>query len=78
VSLLRCVLCGNLPRWGLFGKHEELENLASYLISDQSEFITANSSPWTAVPSSKAQAQSMPWAIRFTDEQWKAIKPKKT
>ena len=63
---------------GRFGKHEELENLAAYLISDQSEFINGEFITMDGGALLQGAGSFNAMGDSLTDEQWKAIKPKKT
>jgi NAD(P)-dependent dehydrogenase (short-subunit alcohol dehydrogenase family) len=62
---------------GRFGKHEELENLAAYLISDQSEFINGEFITMDGGALLQGAGSFNAMGDSLTDEQWKAIKPKK-
>lgn len=62
---------------GRFGKHEELENLAAFLISDQSEFINGEFITMDGGALLQGAGSFNPMGDSLTDEQWKAIKPKK-
>lgn len=62
---------------GRFGKHEELENLASYLVSDQSEFINGEFITMDGGALLQGAGSFNAMGDSLTDEQWKAIKPKK-
>ena len=63
---------------GRFGKHEELENLAAYLISDQSEFINGEFITMDGGALLQGAGSFNAMGDSLTNEQWKAIKPKKT
>ena len=63
---------------GRFGKHEELENLAAYLISDQSEFINGEFITMDGGALLQGAGSFNAMGDSLTGEQWKAIKPKKT
>ncbi len=60
---------------GRFGKHEELENLAAYLISDQSEFINGEFITMDGGTLLQGAGSFNAMGDSLTDEQWKAIKP---
>jgi NAD(P)-dependent dehydrogenase (short-subunit alcohol dehydrogenase family) len=60
-----------------FGKHEELENLAAFLVSDQSEFINGEFITMDGGALLQGAGSFNPMGDSLTDEQWKAIKPKK-
>jgi NAD(P)-dependent dehydrogenase (short-subunit alcohol dehydrogenase family) len=62
---------------GRFGKHEELENLAAFLISDQSEFINGEFITMDGGALLQGAGSFNQMGDSLTDEQWKAIKPKK-
>src|SRR5205085_11396282 len=63
---------------GRFGKHEELENLAAFLVSDQSEFINGEFITMDGGALLQGAGSFNAMGDSLTDEQWKAIKPKKT
>ena len=63
---------------GRFGTHEELANLAAFLVSDQSgyvngDFIVMDGGEWL-----KGAAEFSHLGDLLTDAQWEAMKPKKT
>jgi NAD(P)-dependent dehydrogenase (short-subunit alcohol dehydrogenase family) len=62
---------------GRFGKHEELENLAAFLVSDQSEFINGEFITMDGGALLQGSGSFNQMGDSLTDEQWKAIKPKK-
>ncbi|HEV3036909.1 MAG TPA: SDR family oxidoreductase [Candidatus Angelobacter sp.] len=62
---------------GRFGKHEELENLAAFLISDQSEFINGEFIVMDGGALLQGAGSFNQMGDSLTDEQWKAIKPQK-
>ena len=62
---------------GRFGTHEELENLAAFLVSDQSEFINGEFITMDGGALLQGAGSFNPMGDSLTDEQWKAIKPKK-
>ena len=63
---------------GRFGKHEELENLAAFLISDQSEFINGEFITMDGGALLQGAGSFNQMGDSLTDEQWQAIKPKKS
>ncbi|HXA86467.1 MAG TPA: SDR family oxidoreductase [Candidatus Dormibacteraeota bacterium] len=62
---------------GRFGTHEEFENLAAFLISDQSEFINGEFITMDGGALLQGAGSFNAMGDMLTDEQWKAIKPKK-
>jgi NAD(P)-dependent dehydrogenase (short-subunit alcohol dehydrogenase family) len=62
---------------GRFGTHEELANLAAFLVSDQSgyingDFVVMDGGEWLQGAGEFSHLGEL-----FTDEQWEAIKPRK-
>jgi len=63
---------------GRFGTHEELANLAAFLVSDQSgyingDFVVMDGGEWLQGASEFSHLGDL-----LTEEQWQAMKPKKT
>src|SRR5258708_33205388 len=62
---------------GRFGTHEELENLAAFLVSDKSEFINGEFITMDGGALLQGAGSFNQMGDSLSDEQWKAIKPKK-
>jgi NAD(P)-dependent dehydrogenase (short-subunit alcohol dehydrogenase family) len=62
---------------GRFGTHEELETLAAFLVSDQSEFINGEFITMDGGALLQGAGSFNAMGDKLTNEQWKAIKPKK-
>ena len=65
------------PRLGRTGRHDELVNLAAYLMADQSEYITGeviciDGGKWRG-----GAGQFTAVGDPMTDDDWEAMKPKK-
>jgi NAD(P)-dependent dehydrogenase (short-subunit alcohol dehydrogenase family) len=62
---------------GRFGTHEELANLAAFLVSDQSGYINGHQVVMDGGEWLKGSSEFSHLGDLFTEEQWQAIKPKK-
>jgi NAD(P)-dependent dehydrogenase (short-subunit alcohol dehydrogenase family) len=63
---------------GRFGTHEELANLAAFLVSDQSGYINGHQVVMDGGEWLKGASEFSHLGDIFTEEQWQAIKPKKS
>jgi NAD(P)-dependent dehydrogenase (short-subunit alcohol dehydrogenase family) len=63
---------------GRFGTHEELANLAAFLVSDQSGYINGHQVVMDGGEWLKGASEFSHLGDLFTEEQWQAIKPKKS
>lgn len=63
---------------GRFGTHEELANLAAFLVSDQSGYINGDFIVMDGGSSLQGASGFAQMGELLTDEQWQAMKPKKT
>lgn len=62
---------------GRFGTHEELANLAAFLVSDQSGYINGHQIVMDGGEWLKGASEFSHLADILTEEQWQAMKPKK-
>jgi NAD(P)-dependent dehydrogenase (short-subunit alcohol dehydrogenase family) len=62
---------------GRFGTHEELANLAAFLVSDQSGYINGHQVVMDGGEWLKGASEFSHMGDLLTEEQWQAIKPKK-
>jgi NAD(P)-dependent dehydrogenase (short-subunit alcohol dehydrogenase family) len=62
---------------GRFGTHEELANLAAFLLSDESGYINGHQVVMDGGEWLKGSSEFSHLGDIFTEEQWQAIKPKK-
>jgi len=62
---------------GRFGTHEELANLAAFLVSDQSGYVNGHQVVMDGGEQLKGASEFSHLGDLLTDEQWQAIKPKK-
>jgi NAD(P)-dependent dehydrogenase (short-subunit alcohol dehydrogenase family) len=62
---------------GRFGTHEELANLAAFLVSDQSGYVNGHQVVMDGGEWLKGASEFSHMGDLLTEEQWQAIKPKK-
>jgi NAD(P)-dependent dehydrogenase (short-subunit alcohol dehydrogenase family) len=62
---------------GRFGTHEELANLAAFLVSDQSGYINGHQVVMDGGECLKGASEFSHLGDILTEEQWQAMKPKK-
>jgi NAD(P)-dependent dehydrogenase (short-subunit alcohol dehydrogenase family) len=62
---------------GRFGTHEEMANLAAFLISDQSGYVNGHQVVMDGGEWLKGASEFSHMGDLLTEEQWQAIKPKK-
>jgi NAD(P)-dependent dehydrogenase (short-subunit alcohol dehydrogenase family) len=62
---------------GRFGTHEELANLAAFLVSDQSGYVNGHQVVMDGGEQLKGASEFSHLGDLLTDEQWQAMKPKK-
>ncbi|HMF90404.1 MAG TPA: SDR family oxidoreductase [Candidatus Angelobacter sp.] len=62
---------------GRFGTHEELANLAAFLVSDQSGYINGHQVVMDGGEQLKGASEFSHLGDLLTEEQWQAMKPKK-
>ena len=63
---------------GRFGTHEELADLAAFLLSDRSAYINGHQIVMDGGESLKGASEFSDLGDLFTEEQWQAMKPKKS
>jgi NAD(P)-dependent dehydrogenase (short-subunit alcohol dehydrogenase family) len=63
---------------GRFGTHEELANLAAFLVSDQSGYVNGHQVVMDGGEWLKGASEFSHMGDLLTEEQWQAIKPKKS
>ena len=63
---------------GRFGTHDELANLAAFLVSDQSGYINGHQVVMDGGEQLKGASEFSNLGDLLTEEQWQAIKPKKS
>jgi len=62
---------------GRFGTHEELANLAAFMVSDQSGYVNGHQVVMDGGEQLKGASEFSHLGDLLTEEQWQAIKPKK-